>query len=65
MANWFAWINSKIIYKKDGFIIREKKNGDWIVQFSKEVLKNMNLYPGKEVNITSNNNMIIVESVDK
>ena len=65
MGCWLKWFSSKVIYKKDDFVIREKRNGDWIVQIPTNVAKSMNLYPGKEVNIIVKNNMIVIEPINK
>jgi antitoxin component of MazEF toxin-antitoxin module len=63
MGCWLKWFKSKVIYKKNGFVIREKRNGDWIVQIPKDIANSMNLYPGKEVNIIVKDNMITIESI--
>ena len=65
MGCWLNRFRSKVIYQKNGFVIREKRNGDWIVQIPTNVAKSMNLYPGKEANIIVKDNMIVIEPINK
>jgi len=60
--NWLKWFRDKVIYEKDGFVITEKRNGDWIIKFPEDIVKSLNLYPGKNVYIISESDRIIIKS---
>jgi antitoxin component of MazEF toxin-antitoxin module len=51
------------VISKEGFILKERKNGDWVLQIPPKTAEELGLTPGKSVNIISKNNIIIIEPV--